>query len=541
MWYRSLYWRIGIGFIAVLGSVMVVQAMLFLWLTGRTEGWLTIGPPERLASVVASDVSAALATDPGLQVEQHVRQRFRNVAQPFVVVMADGRVAANGTAPPPPGLVRAARVLLRYRPSGTEEAWPSATGVRPEEGARTGDETPRPSGEEMRGPGGEMRPGERPRRFGEGGRWPGSPTAGEGPIPGADSPRPPGDVAPVDAAPIEVAGERVGLVVVSSQSPPLAALLRQFGPTLALVGLVLLAAGTAVGSLLIFRPAHQRMRRLEQAAVALGQGRISVRASEEGSDEVSSVARTFNRMASALEESDAARRRLLADVSHELRTPLTAIRGYVETLEMPDVPFDEETRRRYLRIVTEETGKLETIVGDLLDLARLEGGSGIEQFGPVHLERLFSRVSDRHGHVLAGKNIALELNIDPAAGVVWGDADRLEQALQNLAANAVRHTPEGGRIRFSAEEVSGNSRFVRIAVEDSGPGIPEEEIPRLFDRFYKVDLSRAAGREACGSGLGLSIVRAIVERHGGSVTASNMPGGGASFTLLIPSPEAVAR
>ena len=163
--------------------------------------------------------------------------------------------------------------------------------------------------------------------------------------------------------------------------PPVSVALRELGPTLTWFGLGLLAVGATVTALLMFRPAHKRLRTLEQAARALGEGRTDVRATETGGDEVSSLARTFNRMAAdldsraaALAESDRARRQLLADVSHELMTPLSAIRGYVETLGMPDVPLDPETRRRYLGIVEQETHKLEAIIGDLLDLARLEGG-----------------------------------------------------------------------------------------------------------------------------------------------------------------------
>ena len=113
---------------------------------------------------------------------------------------------------------------------------------------------------------------------------------------------------------------------------------------------------------------------------------------------------------------------------------------------------------------------------------------------------------------------------------MWGDAGRLEQALQNLAANAIRHTPEGGRIELRSEPAG---ERVRISVRDSGPGIPPEHLPRVFDRFYKVDASRT-GQSATGSGLGLSIVKAIVERHGGEVSAANADGGGAVFELLLP-------
>ena len=339
------------------------------------------------------------------------------------------------------------------------------------------------------------------------------------------------------STPIEVGGRVAGMVVVAAEGPQLWFLLRAFGSTLALIGLALLLVGAAVASLVIFRPARERMRRLEEAAVALGAGRTSVRAPTEGHDEVAALARAFNRMASALETSDAARRRLLADVSHELRTPLTAIRGYVETLSMPDLPLDAEARARYLRIVGDESQKLERLVGDLLDVARLEAGGTPLAASRVAVEQLFQRVRDRHGVRVAEKAIRLRAEIEPGAEGLYGDPDRLEQALQNLAANAVRHTPPGGEIDLCAERAGD---LVRLVVRDSGPGIAPEHLPHVFDRFYKTQASRSAGGveaegvEAEGSGLGLSIVKAIVERHGGRVAASNAPGGGAVFEMLVP-------
>ena len=263
-----------------------------------------------------------------------------------------------------------------------------------------------------------------------------------------------------------------------------------------------------------------------------------MRATETGGDEVSSLARTFNRMAEDLESratalaaSDRARRQLLADVSHELMTPLAAIRGYVETLGMAELPLDHDTRARYLDIVEQETHKLEAIIGDLLDLARLEGGGDRVKAEPVAVEDLFKRIADRHEPSLRERGITLQIDIAPQTPRVLGDAGRLEQALQNLAANAIRHTPQGGTVGLIAAPASDG---VHITVRDTGPGIPEEHLPHVFDRFYKVDASRSGTAVPSGSGLGLSIVRAIIERHGGTVTAANRPDGGAMFELHLP-------
>ena len=162
------------------------------------------------------------------------------------------------------------------------------------------------------------------------------------------------------------------------------------------------------------------------------------------------MAEDLEARAKALGASDRARRQLLADVSHELMTPLTAIRGYTETLGMSDLQLDDATRGRYLAIIGDETLKLEELIGDLLELARLEGGGGTLAFKDVAISDLFGRVVDRHGPTIREREITIERRIEPADLEVRGDPQRLEQALQNLASNALRHTPEGGTIRLSA-------------------------------------------------------------------------------------------
>ena len=174
----------------------------------------------------------------------------------------------------------------------------------------------------------------------------------------------------------------------------------------------------------------------------------------------------------------------------------------------------------------EETQRLERIIGDLLDLARLEGGGTAIHQSRVEVAGLFQRVAARHERDLHARRIELVQHVDRDAGTLVGDPDRLEQAIQNLAANALRHTPEGGTITLSAER-AGDA--IRLSVRDSGSGIAAEQLPHIFDRFYKGDASR---KSAGGSGLGLSIVRAIVERHGGTITARN--DNGAVFEIVLP-------
>jgi len=532
VWYRSLYWRIAFGFIALLAVVLAAQVFIFLWLTDRIVG-PSSRSPQQLAASVAGELSKDLAVDPQLRLDSHLRSKFGHIYQPFLVVLNDGRFGSNRGEGLPGGFMRS--VVPRMRRFGGRFGGPEPW--RPGEPGRSGDS----------GRGGEAGRGGGPEN------WPPPPPPmtdggdGRGPKPPDRPDSRPGDRPPdgdqrgprrAETAAITVNGAEVGTVYVPAEAPPVFVAVWQVGPTLAWFAIGMLGVGAAVTALTIFRPTHNRLRALEEAATALGQGRTDVRAVESGGDEVSSLARTFNQMASDLETrakalgaSDRARRQLLADVSHELMTPLTAIRGYTETLSMRDLGLDEPTRVRYLGIIGEETQKLEELIGDLLDLARLEGGGGTLAFKDVAVADLFGRVEDRHRPTVLDRQITLRTLVEPPDLAVQGDAPRLEQALQNLAANAIKHTPEGGVVELRATRQPDG---IHLTVSDSGSGIPPEHLPRVFDRFYKVDPSRTVSHTS-GSGLGLSIVQAIVERHGGRVSAANAEQqGGAIFEIVLP-------
>jgi signal transduction histidine kinase len=522
VWYKSLYWRIALGFVALLATLLAVQGLVFLWLTGRTAEFLPGRSPAELAQAIARDVAVTLVERPDVDLDVHLNERFNSSYRPYAVVIADGRVISSRRIPPPLNAARAAIGRLYSAGAIDRASSPFGPGAFGPSGRSDG-----------RGPDGF----DRERRGGPD-RGPGA-----GPGPGGGSGRGsgrggPGGV-PLEFAAITLADRGiVGMVAVPVDPPPLSLTLRRFGPTFAAIAIGLLIAGTAIAAIVIFGPSRRRLRSLQQAARALGAGQLDVRAAETGGDEVASLARAFNEMADGLEERSRAlatanetRKQLLADVSHELMTPLAAIRGYVETMAMPDLALDDATRQRYLEIVGVETERLEHIIGDLLDLARLEGGGGALKREPVSTSALFERVLHRHDPALRAKQITLDAQVAPGAESVHADPNRLEQVLQNLAANAVRHTPEGGRITLSADPAPDGG--VRIAVEDTGSGIPPEHLARVFDRFYKVDVSRTGTTLPSGSGLGLSIVQAIVERHGGRISASNGERGGARFEILL--------
>ena len=342
-----------------------------------------------------------------------------------------------------------------------------------------------------------------------------------------------GPTGPVVTAPVQIGGELRGLVVLPP--PPPRGPFSEVGRLLSLPGtLVLFAAAAAVGAV-VFVPLRRRLRGLEAAAARIGAGEFAVRADDAGHDEIAGLAGAFNRMSAelaartaALAESDRVRRQMLADVSHELRTPLTAMRGYLDTLAMADVTLDAKTRERYLRTVRHETGRLERIVADLLELARHEHGAPAVEPRVFAIERVFEHVVRRHEGEARAAGVRITTAVAPDADQVLADPGRLEQVTSNLVANALRHTPPGGTIHLEAAIADGG---YRLRVEDSGEGIPAAHLPHVFDRFYKADAARAGN--AGGSGLGLSIVKAIVERHGGAVTVESRPGRTA-FAVVLP-------
>ncbi len=484
-WYRSLYWRIGLGFVFTLAAMMAVQGAVVVWLLSR--GTEASGPPPRgFARIVASDVGEALTADPALDLEAYLQREYQRRLYPFFVVMTDGRAVSSDGRRPDPAAVGAARTLLERR-ALLETLREASPRLRRRRLAAPGD----------------------------------APVLGGGPLLRAVGP--PGEIL--------VDGRLAGVVVAV---PP--SFGGGLGPTLAGVAAVLLLLGTVLASRLIFTPVRRRLADLEATAAKLGGGQLSARARTDGGDEVALLAVAFNRMAADLDAraaeaaaSERLRRQLLADVSHELMTPLTSMRGYLETLAMPAVSSDSDTRARYLAVVSDESRRLEQIVGDLLDLARIEGGGGALDVQDVAVEGLFGRTRDRHQREAAARGVSITTQIAPGAEIVQGDGRRLEQALQNLVANALRHTPEGGRIELACD-VDGSD--VVIAVRDSGSGIGPEHLPHVFDRFYKAESSR--GGSVVGSGLGLSVVKAIVERHGGTVAVTSAAGQGARFTMRLP-------
>jgi signal transduction histidine kinase len=481
---RSLYWRIGLGFILFLAITLVLQVALFIYVAGTTEGGMPARMGRDFAELVAAEFEAALARDPQLDLRRYAEQRVNELHRPAAIIFPDGSaIAPSGTQIP--RNMRFPGPFRRRGPDGRRGP------PRPPDGAML-----------------ERTPFGSPRR---------------GPV----------------MAPIEHNEQIVAVVWV----PPLTGLRRvaeEIGTPLVIGALLLLMGGTALAALVIFRPAQARLRAVEEAARRFGDGDLSARAPEIGGDEVAAVATAFNRMAADLAarqaqlvEADRARRQLLADVSHELMTPLTAIRGYAETLGLPQFLPASKEGQRAVKVIHEEGERIERLVKDLLDLARFEAGGISLALESVDVDEIFERVSERHAQPAQEKGVTIQIDSSEDDIRLVGDPHRLEQAVQNLASNALRHTPPGGRIRLAASREGG---MVKVMVADNGVGIPEQHLPHVFDRFYKADQSRSQS----GSGLGLSIVKAIVERHGGTVAVRSRQGMETVFEIVLPAERSSA-
>jgi two-component system phosphate regulon sensor histidine kinase PhoR len=222
------------------------------------------------------------------------------------------------------------------------------------------------------------------------------------------------------------------------------------------------------------------------------------------------------------------RRDFVVNVSHELKTPLTAIRGFVETM-MDDPEIDPETRAHFLSRTNEQTLRLTTLVSDLLVLSRVESEDDAIERRPVDLRRTLSECAHRHMPGTGGRNLSLEAVLPESPVMVFGDEESLRQVVDNLLDNALKYTPEGGRVELRLTVEDG---LATIEVEDTGIGIDAGHLDRIFERFYRVDKARS--RELGGTGLGLSIVKHIVGSHGGRVSVRSDPGRGSTFRVALP-------
>jgi len=280
-------------------------------------------------------------------------------------------------------------------------------------------------------------------------------------------------------------------------------------------------------SLLFSRGVIAPVQAMSLATQRIADGRYDERVQVDGADELAQLAMRFNQMAEKLNQIESMRRRLIGDVSHELRTPLTAIKGSMEGLMDGVLPATDETFQQ----IHAEADRLNRLVDDLQELSRVEACAYQLDIRPVDVSLLMQTVTKRLAPQTESKRISLDLDLSPDLPPVLADEDRAIQILTNLTGNALQYTPEGGRVDISAKRLNNE---IQISIHDTGVGIPAEHISRIFDRFYRVDKSRSRASGG-GSGIGLTIARALVEAHGGRIWAESAGNRqGSTFTFTLP-------
>lgn len=335
------------------------------------------------------------------------------------------------------------------------------------------------------------------------------------------------------AAPIQQGEQILGLVQMARSMDQITAGLRRFFLQLAGISLVALALATLLGvaiSRRLLRPVQQ----LQQASLRVAEGDLSQHAPVETADELGALAAAFNHMVREVREMMAQQRLFVASASHELRTPLTNIKLRSEAL-LGGASEDPVVARRYLGEIDHEADRLARLASVLLDLSSLEEGRVLlAPAEPVDLLPLLRAVADAAALRIDQASLALFVDLPPALPRVAVWPEQIEAVLVNLLDNAIKFTPAGGQISLSAEA---RDKTCLIRVADTGPGIPAEDQPHIFERFYRVDKARSRSdsrSRGSGAGLGLSIAKALVEQNGGQITVASQPNAGAVFTVQLP-------
>jgi signal transduction histidine kinase len=342
-----------------------------------------------------------------------------------------------------------------------------------------------------------------------------------------------GEVVPrvvlADGVPVTVGGRQIGTVLILNQQWERDAFEQRYlrGVNLALVFSAL--GGTAIAVILgaflagtLTRP----LREMAGASHAIASGDLEQQVPVRSDDELGDLARAFNRMSAELARVTRQRRQMTADIAHDLRTPLTVLAGYLEAMQ--DGTLAPTPRR--IDTMQQEVAGLTRLVEDLRILSLADADRLQLDRVPTDLHELLARVRDIHAPQAQQQAITLSLHVAPNTPPVIIDPTRMRQVIGNLVSNALRHTPPGGEIRLEAAP-EGRSE-VLVCVRDTGEGIHPDDLPHIFDRFYRSDGSRSESRGA--SGLGLAIARSLIDMHGGRIGVESTPGAGATFTIRLP-------
>jgi len=344
----------------------------------------------------------------------------------------------------------------------------------------------------------------------------------------------PGELIPASeyarGTPITVNHQVVGVVLADSATPPLSRADQNFlaaiEHALILGGVAAVLVALALG-IVLARSLTRPLRELTLALHAMAGGDLQQVAPVRSRDELGQLATAFNDMSANLATANNQRRQMTADIAHELRTPVTVIAGYLEALRDGVLPPSPER----FAILYDDAQHLQHLIEDLRTLSLADAGELPLQPLPIAPRALLERIAGAYQHQAAGQGIALYVETDETAEQqpISVDVARMTQVLSNLVGNALRYTPDGGAITLSAAVAPQGMQF---AVRDTGQGIPAAALPHVFDRFYRADTSRSPSQGA--SGLGLAIARALVEAHGGTISAESHPDSGATFRIFLP-------
>ncbi|MBN2625170.1 MAG: HAMP domain-containing histidine kinase [Spirochaetales bacterium] len=354
-----------------------------------------------------------------------------------------------------------------------------------------------------------------------------------------DDPRTKSSRKPFSASPLEINGEQGWVYVIlrgQSYDHSLALVRTDYYTRSGLFTFLLAMVITLAAGFFLFFILTYRLRSLDLGVQAFKKGQFDHRIAIRGNDELASLGRAFNEMAESiaqgiekLHEADRQKSDLIANISHDLRSPLASIRGHLESLQLSENRLSEKEREEYIAITLRNVAGFQNLVEELLDLARLEARQISPEKVDFSLAELVQDAVLKVSHRAREKEISLAYEPDGDLPLFPGDIGLIERAVTNVLDNALDHTPEGGKVSVTLDQTG---EGFSLAVSDTGEGIAEEDLPYIFERFYRADKSRT--RKASSTGLGLAIAREVVELHGGKICADNLPRGGARFVLTLP-------
>lgn len=350
-----------------------------------------------------------------------------------------------------------------------------------------------------------------------------------------DDPRQPGKRKPFSAAPLQIGKDIDGylyIITESEQYDSAAGMIREsYIVRTTIEGLIITLIFTAFIGMILFAFLTRRLRAMTEVVKGFQQGKLENRAQITSDDEVGQLAKSFNQMADTivlnmeeLKRTDDLRRELVAGVSHDLRSPLASIQGYLETILMKQDQLSPEEKKKYLEIILSNTQMLSKLVGELFELSKLDAKQVQPKLEQFSIAELAQDVVLKVKPQAEKNNIQLEPVFPEKVPLVYGDIALMERALSNLIENAIRYTSASGTVKVI---ISNTGKSVEIAVSDTGAGIPQKDLPYIFDRFYRVERSR--NRMTGGTGLGLAISKKILELHGSEIFVESKVNEGTKF------------